>query len=451
MTDEPLTAVSLFAGVGGFDLALERAGVRVVSAVEIDTAARGVLAHRFPTTTLFNDVSEVTGEQLLRAGFTPDRGIITGGFPCQDLSVAGRRAGLDGARSGLFWEIIRLVKETRPRWIILENVVGLLSSNCGRDMGTVVRALEELGYGVGWRVLDAQHFGVPQRRRRVFLVCHLGDEWSAPASILFEPEVSGGHSASRPSEGQDSSGNSQTRTRGHRRIGPDEAERLGRIPVLESDVVGTLAASDYKGVRNQMVGENKLIVVPIQDGRPVEKKQNGLGVGTDGDPSYTVDTTSAQSVAYISTFRKSRRAHTADDYESWVEDEQSNTLSVFDNTSETRATSLIVEPTRRDGARIYDEIAPTLQSFMGTGGGNVPLAAPSSSLSDFAVVRRLTPTECERLQGFPDGWTSHRLDEKKGLVEQKDAPRYKQIGNAVAVPVVEWIVSRLVAYEAGDL
>lgn len=169
-----LTAVSLFAGVGGFDLALERNGVNVVAAVEIDANARGVLRHRFPNTTLFNDVMEVTGEQLRDAGFDGDNGIIVGGFPCQDLSVAGRRAGLEGARSGLFWQICRLLDETKAKFFVLENVPGLLSSNDGRDMGAVIGALVDRGYGVAYRILDAQHFGVAQRRRRVFIVGSLG-------------------------------------------------------------------------------------------------------------------------------------------------------------------------------------------------------------------------------------------------------------------------------------
>ena len=207
MTD--LTAVSLFAGVGGFDLALQRAGVTVTAAVEIDPKARAVLARQFPSTTLFSDVQEVTGHELRATGFVPERGIITGGFPCQDLSVAGRREGLAGARSGLFWEIVRLLDDLAPRWVILENVPGLLSSNAGRDMGTVVGALADLGYGWAYRVLDAQHFGVPQRRRRFFIVAgrHLGvADVAGPVSVLLEPEGVRGDSSPSNSTGQDIAG-----------------------------------------------------------------------------------------------------------------------------------------------------------------------------------------------------------------------------------------------------
>jgi DNA (cytosine-5)-methyltransferase 1 len=182
MTD--LTAVSLFAGVGGFDLAMERNGINVVATVEIDKNARGVLQHQFPNTQHFTDVTTVTGEDLRNAGFIPERGIIAGGFPCQDLSVAGKRAGLAGKRSGLYWEIIRLVDELSPQYLVLENVPGLLSSKGGRDMGAVIGALVERRYGVAYRILDAQNFGVAQRRRRVFIVASLGDSGQSPSEIL---------------------------------------------------------------------------------------------------------------------------------------------------------------------------------------------------------------------------------------------------------------------------
>jgi DNA (cytosine-5)-methyltransferase 1 len=183
-----MKAVSLFAGVGGFDLALTSNGAEVVASVEIDKHARKVLQKQFPNTTHLEDVKNVTGQQLFDLGFNSD-GIIVGGFPCQDVSVAGKRAGLsdsngNATRSGLFWQVVRLLEETKAQHFILENVPGLLSSNEGRDFGIVLNALVELGYGVSWRILDAQYFGVPQRRRRVFIVGHLGNDWRTSAEIL---------------------------------------------------------------------------------------------------------------------------------------------------------------------------------------------------------------------------------------------------------------------------
>ncbi len=176
--------VSLFSGVGGFDVAAERAGMKPAAMCEIDNAAAGVLAHHWPDVPLFRDVKEVTGESLKQLGIDPSRTVLTGGFPCQDLSVAGKQAGLEGERSGLFYEIARVIGEFLPAWFILENVPGLLSSQRGRDMGIVLGTLADLGYGIGYRVLDAQFFGVPQRRRRVFIVGRLGDDGRAPGAVL---------------------------------------------------------------------------------------------------------------------------------------------------------------------------------------------------------------------------------------------------------------------------
>ena len=183
-----LTGVSLFAGVGGFDLAMERNGVDVVANVEIDKQCQQVLAKHFPNAKQFSDITDVKGSDLIGAGFKPERGIITGGFPCQDLSVAGKRRGLAGERSGLFWEIARLIEETKTEWFILENVPGLLTSNRGKDFGVVIGTMADIGYGLAWRVLDAQYFGVPQRRRRVFIIGRRTGDGLSPAEVLFKSE-----------------------------------------------------------------------------------------------------------------------------------------------------------------------------------------------------------------------------------------------------------------------
>ena len=406
-----LTAVSLFAGVGGFDLAFKRAGVKVTAAVEIDKKCRDVLALHFPETKLFDDVKEVTGEQLRATGFIPERGIIAGGFPCQDLSIAGLRKGLGGSRSGLFHEIIRLADELKPQFLILENVAGLLSSQRGKDMGIVITALVERGYGVCWRVLDSQNYGVPQRRRRVFIVASLGDH-RKPVEILFERESS---------------------------FWNLETSRKKR-QTTSTEVKGSVA---------------------------------------------------------VNSFQKSKRAQTVDDDESWIESGIVPTLNVFDSGDSRTTTVVTQEPILFEGNRVGDprvhenvspsviarwgtggnnvpqvviddrrtgpsihDIVPTLQAFMGTGGNNVPLTLSNGKevtntitasiyhkgtvvnqdvtdgnlIIDEPIVRRLTPKECERLQGFPDDWTA----------SQADSSRYKMMGNAVTVPVVEWIIKRMV-------
>lgn len=168
------TIGSLFAGIGGFDLGFENAGYRTTWQVELNPVNRAVLADRFPHARQFEDVRHCGADNLDPVD------VITGGFPCQDISLAGARfsnrhkRGLRGERSGLFWEVIRIVNALQPRWVVLENVVNLLAVNDSQDFETVVRALADSGYVGCWRVLNAQYFGVPQQRRRVFLVAGRG-------------------------------------------------------------------------------------------------------------------------------------------------------------------------------------------------------------------------------------------------------------------------------------
>lgn len=177
-----LTCGSLFSGIGGFDLGFEQAGIETIWQVEIDKKCNKVLARHWPDVRRYKDVRDV-GKQNLSAV-----DIICGGFPCQDVSVAGKRKGLSRGRSGLWFEFSRIIKELSPQWIIIENVPGLLLSNRGRDFAVILQELVKLRYGVCWRVLDAKYFGVPQRRRRVFIIGSLGNGRSA--QVLFESESS---------------------------------------------------------------------------------------------------------------------------------------------------------------------------------------------------------------------------------------------------------------------
>ena len=183
-----LTFVSLFSGVGGFDMGLEAAGWRCVAQVEWDKHCQGVLAHHWPDVPRWSDVSEVSGYDL------PPADVVAFGSPCQDLSVAGKRAGFDGKRSVLFYEATRIIREMReasngryPTWVVWENVAGALSSSGGRDYAAVLDELADLGaVDIAWRVLDARWFGVPQRRRRVFVVADLAGQRAG--AIHAEPE-----------------------------------------------------------------------------------------------------------------------------------------------------------------------------------------------------------------------------------------------------------------------
>lgn len=382
-----LTAVSLFAGIGGFELAMERVGIEPVASVEIDKKASGVLAQHFPNTTIMGDIKGVSGADLLSAGFNPANGIITGGFPCQDLSVAGRRAGLDGERSGLFWEIHRLIAETQTKWVVLENVPGLLSSNNGRDMGIVLGSLAELGYGLSYRILDAQHFGVAQRRRRVFIVGRLGNDWRTPAKILDIGEGRRGYHQKSLAKGQNTATEIDAST-------PTSYGQTGFSRYTEG--VTTLTHSQHKRPEDNIVVEPYVKIV-----RSGERDAEG------NLPA-----------------------------EVWAERQTAPTLNLMDNTGESRATVIVFNPHKEDGARVQGDVINTLTALMGTGGNNVPMLTAASA------IRRLTPVECERLQGFPDDWT--KISTGK---QQADGSRYKQTGNAVAVPVVQWILGRIALSE----
>lgn len=160
--------------------------METVMACEIDRSARAVFRRHFPHAHIAHDVKHLFKKELNDHG---PFDILCAGFPCQDISVAGGRLGLEGARSGLFFRIMRLLPkfEIKPRWLVLENVGGLLSSSGGRDLGTVVSEMEKRGYWWAYRRTDLQFFGCPQRRKRVFIVGHLGG-WAGPAEVLFEPE-----------------------------------------------------------------------------------------------------------------------------------------------------------------------------------------------------------------------------------------------------------------------
>ncbi len=178
---------SFFSGVGGLDLGFERAGIETVSVSEIDPYASMVLSERFPGAPNLGDITEIDANDI------PEADIWSGGFPCQDLSVAGKRAGFEGKRSSLAFTYLDLVERRRPRWLVLENVPGLFSSNQGRDFLRLLGEMDDLGYSIAWRTLDARYFGVPQRRRRVFIVACL--EPNRAEQVLFECEGGCGHLA----------------------------------------------------------------------------------------------------------------------------------------------------------------------------------------------------------------------------------------------------------------
>lgn len=256
-----ITYGSLFAGVGGIDLGLDGAGLECKFQVEIDNNCQQTLSYHWPDVPKYGDIKEVSGYDL------PPVDVITFGSPCQDLSIAGKRAGLDGERSGLFHEAVRIIKEMRektngqyPRISMWENVTGALSSNGGADFGQVLTEMDEAGACFSeWAVLDAQYFGVPQRRRRIYLVSVFDSATAAgcPDKIFTVKEGSTGDSKKSSKQGEEASGE----VAGCLRSGGEggvPGSRHGENLVVE--VVGSLQARDYKGVGNQYVSENKLVI-----------------------------------------------------------------------------------------------------------------------------------------------------------------------------------------------
>lgn len=348
--------ISLFAGIGGFDLGFERAGMECVAQVERDTAATGALAHHWPGVARFDDVCTF-GKDSINGPVD----LICGGFPCQDLSVAGRRAGLAGERSGLWFEFARIVGEVRPQWVVIENVPGLLSSNGGRDFAVILHGLGQFGYLSAWRILDAQYFGVAQRRRRVFVVASLGD--GRAVQILFESDSVRGDSAPRREEGQGIAGTLESRAR-----------TGGYDPGAHGAASGHLIA-------NTLLGKS---------GHRYEPTSETLAAGTLHSGFAHRDASCANNNHVVAFHHRASASQT-------------------------------MNPS---------EISPSLDK------SKEPAAMTA------AGVRRLMPVECERLQGFPDDWTRYAI--VNGVAkEQSDSARYRQTGNAVAVPVAEWIGHRI--------
>jgi DNA (cytosine-5)-methyltransferase 1 len=424
--------ISLFAGVGGFDLGMEQAGHECVAQVEWDKNAAGVLKHRWPNVPLFCDVSKVTADDL------PDADFITYGFPCQDLSVAGKREGLDGKRSGLFYEATRLIRELRTRgcglrFAVAENVGGLFSADDGLALARCIRELLDSGAcETGWRLLDSQYFGVAQRRKRVFIVSDFGGE--SVDEILAITESLPGHPPPSRKAGKGTAG--------------DATESVGE----GGEIVGSLAARDYKGVGNQYFNEGKVIAqgADVYNGQLTGDRSctvtTNTGVGDGSGPKvigWNGDTTPKASEDVSVTLRSQQGGegvgvafHASQD--PIHSEEHSPALG-------SNATIGVATYDNKAIGEIVDsEVSGTITSNTGGGGETQNPAFVRENLT----VRRLTPIECERLQGFPDNWTSEKMEltlkgnEYKAtgkVLKQADGPRYKQMGNAVTVNVAEWI------------
>jgi DNA (cytosine-5)-methyltransferase 1 len=392
--------ISFFSGIGGFDLGFELAGMICVAQIEIDNACRLILGNHWPSVDRrHKDVKKIKAKEL------PDADVWCGGFPCQDVSIAGKGAGLAGKRSGLWFDFHGLIASRLPKWVVIENVPGLLSSNLGKDFAIILGGLTgvvpevpEEGWGsaglargpvysVAYRILDSQYFGLAQRRKRVFVVASLGS--GSCAEVLFEREGLPRDPAQSRSQGQ---GPASPLT-----ANPQSRRNGGSNPTADAMIVADTITAQYASNRGAQAGNaskvTNLIAAPIAGHHP----------RTD------LDTETFVVGAVSSKWAKGTGGPAGDETYNLIPD-MIGTLQAH--------------------SKEHGHAMTTQQAVEG---GQI--------LAGALGARRLTPTECERLQGFPDGWTA--------VEGQKDSARYRQLGNAVSVPVLEWIGRRIMIVEEG--
>ncbi len=496
----PMTFLSLFAGVGGFDLALTRLGMRCVGQVEADPAAQRVLARHFPEADRHDDI-HTTLAWWHATTPRPRVDLVCAGWPCQDLSQAGRRAGLGGPRSGLFFALAGVVDALHPGWLLLENVPGLLTCNQGADFQAVLDTLVELGYGVAWRVLDARYFGVAQRRRRVWLVGRRGTP--CPFEILFEPQGGQGDPAPRGPSGPPVAATltagtgtaGRTRPAGRHREddhnlvvaatltanygdGSPRGDASPNLLLTPASASQQVAATLLAGGGGQRTTDLNTPLVAIHEhggahqggGRvwSLSENQRGellcatvaanlmVGGGKPGQgypavviaPEAAVALPAAEPTTAATGDAAMRLppAHSSGDSSDEVVVSGTLTARVGKGPSSTGDDgALLVQPTA-DSRLLPLTAMPGLAPAPPPTSAHDPLQParprPGERRADVVVtVRRLTPTECERLQGFPDDWTA--ID---GAGQRlSDTVRYRFMGNAATVPVVAWIAARLQA------
>jgi DNA (cytosine-5)-methyltransferase 1 len=455
-----LKYLSVCSGIEAASVAWHPLGWEPVAFSEIEPFPSAVLAHHYPNVPNLGDMTKFQE--------WPDEPVdlLVGGTPCQSFSVAGLRKGLEDPRGNLMLTYLAIARRYRPRWVVWENVPGVLSSGGGRDFGTFLGALGELGYGWAYRVLDAQWFGVAQRRRRVFVVAHLGD-WQRAAQVLFERESVRRDS---PPSREAREGSPFSTPRGIEVSCYERHDQDGRVK--EIDVFPTLHSKS-----------DNTCDLPIVMERPWESlcpQCAGEGAWLNAECGLCGGIGSVQYETAPIHFRKSRRAQSVDDHETWVEDGVSNTLNCFD-VGDVRAVDVVAQPVAYgiDGEQnASEELIGTLRSHQSGGyeGARVaqPVAFEPGSIARNAgpvgesplaptlrremgdnqpavridmQVRRLTPVECERLQGFPDGFTNIPWRKKD---EAPDGPRYKALGNSMAVPCMAWIGKRIAEVDRGD-
>ena len=430
----PITYGSVCSGIEAATQAWHPLGWRASFFSEIEPFPRAVLAHRWAGVPCHGDFTTI------QKGDYDPIDLLVGGTPCQSFSVAGLRRGLADERGNLTLEFVRLAQRLQPRWLVWENVPGVLSQDGGRAFGSFLGALAELGYGFAYRVLDAQHFGLAQRRQRVFLVGHLGD-WRPPAAVLFEPESLRRDTTPRRGEGQSVTGTLSSRAAAGGGLGTD------------FECSGGLAAANYAppltgNPYGDHEGREGLLVAHTLRGEGFDASEDGTGRGTP--------------LVAVQPYTLAIRGRGGDHRLEYRQDGTANALLTPNGGRAGIGVGAIAFPGRMSGTQCAraEDLSPSLGAANPTavafaqntrdevryvGGGVAGALAANAGMKQQSyvqqamAVRRLTPTECERLQGFPDGYTEVPFRGKRAA----DGNRYRALGNSMAVPCMAWIGSRI--------
>jgi len=401
--------LSVCSGIEAASVAWHPLGWESVAYSEIDPFPCKVLQHHYPTVPNLGDMTK------FKEWPDADVNVFVGGTPCQSFSVAGLRKGLDDPRGNLMLTYLAIAKRYRPNWLVWENVPGVLSSAGGRDFGSLLGGLAELGYGFAYRVLDAQYFGVAQRRRRVFVVGYLGN-WRPAAAVLFERHSLQGHPAPSREKGK--------RIADTLTVGANQCSGFPGdfVEAEASNSVGSLCARTGQSISVQDASQGHLMPIMHSEVCPALKARDHKGPSSDGDGDGAI-LVPMQPIAFDAYNQTTSETVAA---------LRCAAGGVFDNTV---AHAFKVRGGCEGGGKGYlgsDDVAFTISTMQ------------DQQINQAMAVRRLTPVECERLQGFPDRYTDIQ---PKGKATP-DGPRYKALGNSMAVPVMAWIGKRIQEVDA---
>lgn len=463
--------LSVCSGIEAATVAWHPLGWVPVAFSEIEAFPSAVLDYHYPNTPNWGDM------EAFHDWPDADVDVLVGGTPCQSFSVAGLRRGLDDPRGNLALVYLAIAERYRPEWLVWENVPGVLSANEGRAFGAFLGGLEKLGYGWAYRTLDAQYFGLAQRRRRVFVVASTRG-WAAAGSVLFEPESLRGDSAPSREAGEGVAPSLAARTRGGGGLGTDTELDGGLIPEVAATVTsGVPNGGAGHGARSGHAKDSTLIPATTHAlTQRYDSSEDGCGRGTPLVPAHPVCMATGQSGAEVSqdgagpTLTCNHEAPIAaipfDTTQITSKDSRSNPgvgdpshpLTVFGDApaiayafdarqsdviqygnmagpldTDGNSQGVAFTQNQRDEVRSMD-VAGALAAEPG--------AKQQTYIRQHMMVRRLTPRECERLQGFKDDYTL--IPYRNGWA--KDGPRYKALGNSMAVPVIGWIGERIQAF-----